>query len=68
MDGHIAVISGGTSGIGLAAAQCLARDGWRMVLLGRDAEKGQAAEAAVPGSTFIACDVQAAASPRLPRW
>lgn len=62
MDGHIAVISGGTSGIGLAAAQCLARDGWRTVLLGRDTEKGRVAEAAVPGSTFIACDVQEAAS------
>lgn len=57
MEGKLAVISGGTSGIGLAAAQCLARDGWRTALLGRDAEKGRAAAAAVPGSRFFPCDV-----------
>ena len=28
-DQMTAVISGGTSGIGLAAAACLAREGWR---------------------------------------
>lgn len=54
---RIAVISGGTSGIGLAAAECLARDGWRCALLGRDEEKGRAAECAVPGGFFLRCDV-----------
>ncbi len=53
----IVVISGGTSGIGLAAAQCMARDGWTAVLLGRDEEKGRKAAAEVPGSVFISCDV-----------
>lgn len=53
----IAVISGGTSGIGLAAAEALAADGWTPVLLGRSAERGREAEARVPGSRFIACDV-----------
>jgi len=57
MDYRIAVISGGTSGIGLAAAECLARDGWRCALLGRDAEKGKAAEAAAEGGFFLRCDV-----------
>lgn len=57
MEERTAVLSGGTSGIGLAAAKCLSRDGWRTVLLGRDREKGEAAARAVPGSRFIACDV-----------
>lgn len=53
----IVVISGGTSGIGLAAAQCMARDGWTAVLLGRDEEKGHKAEVQIAGSVFIPCDV-----------
>lgn len=53
-----AIISGGTSGIGLAAAVCLARDGWHTVLLGRDEERGRAAAARVPGSRFLPCDVR----------
>ena len=54
---NLAIISGGTSGIGLAAASLLARDGYRTVLLGRNREKGKAAEESVPGSLFIPCDV-----------
>ncbi len=54
---HIVLISGGTSGIGLAAAKALARDGYRPVLLGRSVERGRAAEEAVAGSLFIPCDV-----------
>ncbi len=54
---HIVLISGGTSGIGLAAAKALSRDGYRPVLLGRSIEKGRAAEEAVAGSLFIPCDV-----------
>lgn len=60
MGKKIALISGGTSGIGLAAAAALAADGSTPVLLGRDAEKGARAEAAVPGSRFISCDVRRA--------
>lgn len=56
-DQMTAVISGGTSGIGLAAAACLAREGWRTVLLGRDEEKGRRAAASVQGSRFLPCDV-----------
>ena len=54
---NLAIISGGTSGIGLATARLLARDGYRTVLLGRNSEKGKAAEESVPGSLFIPCDV-----------
>lgn len=53
----IALISGGTSGIGLAAAACLSREGWMTVLLGRNEERGQAAEREISRSHFISCDV-----------
>lgn len=51
------LISGGTSGIGLASAWILAREGLRPILLGRDEERGRAAEETVQGSLFIPCDV-----------
>ena len=37
------IITGGTSGIGLAAAKMLVRDGAHVFIVGRDAEKGKAA-------------------------
>ena len=42
-EGLVAVISGGTSGIGLAAAAKLAADGARVYILGRSRAKGEAA-------------------------
>lgn len=60
----IALISGGTSGIGLAAAACLSRDGWMTVLLGRNGERGRAAEREIPRSRFISCDVTDSAACR----
>ena len=39
----VAVISGGTSGIGLAAAKILSDEGWKTVLLGRDKKRGKQA-------------------------
>ncbi|MDU7217644.1 MAG: SDR family NAD(P)-dependent oxidoreductase, partial [Dialister sp.] len=36
----VALISGGTSGIGLATAKILSEEGWKTVLLGRDKQKG----------------------------
>lgn len=58
MEKEIAVISGGTSGIGLAAAACLARDGYTPVLLGRSGDKGKEAKKKVPGSVFLPCHVE----------
>lgn len=54
---QVILISGGTSGIGLATAEIVAKEGYRPVLLGRDSTRGKAAEAQVPGSVFVPCDV-----------
>lgn len=40
---HVAIITGGGSGIGFAAARCLARDGASVVLFGHDADALSAA-------------------------
>lgn len=54
---QVIVISGGTSGIGLAAAEILSREGYRTVLLGRNRVRGEKAASLVPGSLYIPCDV-----------
>ena len=48
------LISGGTSGIGLATAAVLLDRGWNVAISGRHQEKGEAALAflARPGRTF----------------
>lgn len=51
------LISGGTSGIGLATAKILAEEGIRPVLLGRNEERGQQAQDQVKGSLYVPCDV-----------
>lgn len=43
--GKICVVTGGTSGIGLATAEKLAALGARLILVGRDRDKGEAARA-----------------------
>lgn len=53
---RVAVITGASSGIGKEAAKVLVRQGWRVIGLGRDAERCAAAEkeirASVPGAQF----------------
>lgn len=51
LDGKTALITGGSSGIGLATAQRLRADGARVAITGTDREKLDAARAAIGGDT-----------------
>jgi short-subunit dehydrogenase len=54
--GRVAVVTGGSSGIGAATARLLAKRGWRCVLLARGAER-LAAVAEGIGGEYDVCDV-----------
>ena len=61
-EGLCVVISGGTSGIGLAAAQRFLTDGARVYILGRSKERGEQAlryleEQTGKQAVYISCDV-----------
>jgi NAD(P)-dependent dehydrogenase (short-subunit alcohol dehydrogenase family) len=53
MTGRSAIVTGGNSGIGRAAASALAGAGARVVLAVRDTDKGQDAAATMPGDTEV---------------
>lgn len=61
LDGRVAIVTGSTSGIGKAAAQLLARLGARVVVTGRDSERGEAVVEAIAGdggqATFVEADL-----------
>jgi daunorubicin C-13 ketoreductase len=60
---HI-VITGATSGIGTAAAQEMAKRGWRVTIVGRDQARLSAALSGVPGSTGLLADFTSLAEVR----
>lgn len=65
--GLVVVISGGSSGIGLATAEKLLLDGAKVYILGRSCARGEAAVAELAAKTgaqalFLACDVSKEAS------
>lgn len=51
------LISGGSSGIGFAAAKALAAQNWRVTIMGRDEEKGRKAAAEIKNCVFARGDV-----------
>ncbi len=54
----VAIITGGSSGIGLATAKRFAKEGAKVVIAGRDQKKGDSALKEIPGAVFVATDVQ----------
>ena len=61
LDGKVAIVTGGTAGIGKAVAARLLAGGARVVICGRDAARGEAVARALDADgqrvTFIAADV-----------
>jgi NAD(P)-dependent dehydrogenase (short-subunit alcohol dehydrogenase family) len=58
LDGTRALVTGGTSGIGLAMADALARAGATVVLTSRSAERAIAVAARLPGALGVAADAR----------
>jgi 3-oxoacyl-[acyl-carrier protein] reductase len=57
LEGKCALVTGGTTGLGLAVAGRFGREGARVVITGRDRDLGRHAEQVLgPGAWFVAAD------------
>ena len=61
LDGKVALITGGNSGIGEGTAQLFAQEGAKVILMARREQEGLAVEASIKSTggdaKFIECDV-----------
>lgn len=61
LEGKVAVVTGATSGIGAATAKLMADEGARVILIGRNVERGKKVETLIlkkkQNAEFIVCDV-----------
>jgi len=58
LEGKCALVTGGTTGLGLAIAGRFGREGARVVITGRDRDLGERAEQALgPGARFVAAQL-----------
>lgn len=57
LDGRVALVAGGSRGLGLGCAQALAAAGARVLLVARGADEVQAAAGAIPGAAAHVADV-----------
>ena len=68
LNGKTALVTGSTDGVGREVAQRLGRDGWRLLVHGRDRERGKEVVAAIEkaggAAEFIAADLSALAEVR----
>jgi len=57
LSGKVGVVTGASSGIGLAVSRALAADGMRVIMVARNQLKLQAAAESIPGAISMPCDV-----------
>ena len=61
MSNKVMIVSGGASGLGLAAAEKFAKNGYNIVLIDINEEKGKKAEQKIKGmgvdAVFCLCDI-----------
>jgi NAD(P)-dependent dehydrogenase (short-subunit alcohol dehydrogenase family) len=58
LKGKICVITGGTKGLGEATAKLFASHGGKVLITGRDEEKGKSIQASVPGIVYRRVDLE----------
>jgi NAD(P)-dependent dehydrogenase (short-subunit alcohol dehydrogenase family) len=56
--GPVAIVTGGTHGIGRASVEHLSQSGWRVIFQGRSEAEGRALEATRPGLSYVPGDLR----------